>query len=131
LLSKTTNDEDENDAGLDTAQKSAMVIERAPSFATTASQLKALDDQQIPQTDGFAKLAKLRPRIAEAEDRHLQQALQISLLRKQSGMLVSRVKHIHFLGAGRCWVEWHKRLMESEKTVTRTEFKHKQQEEEG
>ena len=108
-----------------------MVIERAPGFATTASQLKALDDQQIPQTDGFAKLAKLRPRIAEAENRHLQQALQISLLRKQSGMLVSRVKQVHFIGAGRCWVEWHKRLSESEKTVKQVEFKHKQQEQDG
>ena len=107
------------------------MVERAPAFATTASQLKALDDQQIPQSDGFAKLARLRPRIAEAEDRHLQQALRISLLRKKSGMLVSRVKHVHFLGQGRCWVEWHKRLMEAERSVVRTEFKHKQQEEEG
>jgi hypothetical protein len=108
-----------------------MVIERAPGFATTASQLKALNDQQIPQTDGFAKLAKLRPRIAEAEDRQLQQALQISSLRKRSGMLVSRVKHVHFIGVGRCWVEWHKRLMESDKTVKQVEFKHKQQKQEG
>ena len=42
------------------AQKSLLVVERAPSFATIASQLKALDDQQLPATDGFVKLAKLR-----------------------------------------------------------------------
>lgn len=124
-------DEDEEDAGLDSTQKTAIVVERAPSFATTASQLKALDDQQIPQTDGFSKLAKLQPRIAEAEDRHLQQALEISLLRKKSGLLVQRVKHIQFLGAGRVWVEWHKRLMKTERAVLRTEFKHKQEQEEG
>lgn len=128
-MKESRDAEDESDAGLDAAQKAAIVVERAPGFATTASQLKALDDQQIPQTDGFTKLAKLRPRIAEAEDRHLQQALQISLLRKQSGLLVSRVKQIHWLGQGRCWVEYHKRLMEAERIVVRSEFKHKQQEE--
>jgi hypothetical protein len=126
LLSESPDTDEKDDAGLDRAQKSAMVVERAPGFATTASQLKALDDQQIPQSDGFVKLAKLRPRIAEAEDRHLQQALQISLLRKESGMLVSRTKQIHLLGQGRCWVEWHKRLMDAERTVVRTEFKLKQ-----
>lgn len=106
-------------------------MEHAPRFATTASQLKTLDDQRIPQTDGFTKLAKLRPRIAEAEDRQLQQALQISMLRKRSGLLVSRVKQIHLVGQGRCWAEWHKRLMEAERTVVRSEFKNKQEEDEG
>ncbi|KAF2175758.1 hypothetical protein K469DRAFT_646505 [Zopfia rhizophila CBS 207.26] len=120
---------EEDDAGLEPDQKSAMVIERAPDFASTASQLKALDDQQIPQSDGFAKLAKLRPRIAAAEERHLQQAMEISELRKRSGMIVSRWKHIFYLGQGRCWAEWHKRLMERERTVTRIEFKNKQEEE--
>ena len=116
------------DAGLDAPQKAVMVVERAPAFATIASQLKALDDQQMPQTDGFTKLAKLRPRIAEAEDRHLQQALQISLLRKQSGLLVQRVKQIHFLGPARVWAEWHKRLQTAQRTVARIEFKQKQEE---
>jgi hypothetical protein len=130
LLSENTDTEEKDDAGLDRAQKSAIVVDRATGFATTASQLKALDDQQIPQSDGFVKLAKLRPRIAEAEDRHLQQALQISMLRKKSGMLVSRTKQIHLVGQGRCWVEWQKRLMDAERTVVRTEFKLKQGEEE-
>lgn len=116
-----------DDAGLDASQKAVMVVERAPGFATIASQLKALDDQQMPQTDGFTKLAKLQPRIAEAEDRHLQQALQISLLRKRSGLLVQRVKQIHFLGVARVWVEWHKRLQDAQRTVSRIEFKQRQE----
>lgn len=107
-----------------------MVVERAPGFATAASQLKALDDQQVPQTDGFTKLASLRPRIAEAEERQLQQAMQISLLRKQSGLLVSRSKQIHFLGQGRCWAEWDKRLIRAEQSVRRAEFRQKQDEDE-
>ncbi|KAF2279609.1 uncharacterized protein EI97DRAFT_455831 [Westerdykella ornata] len=127
--SKATNDR--NDAGLSVQEKAALVLERAPAFATTASQLKALDDQRIPETEGFTKLVKLRPRIAEAEARHLQQALEISLLRRRNGLLCSKIKHIHLLGQGRCWVEWHKRLVNAERTVTRTEFKHKQLEEEG
>ncbi|KAJ4299629.1 hypothetical protein N0V90_004875 [Kalmusia sp. IMI 367209] len=122
-------EQEKEDAGLDSVQKAAMVVERAPSFAATASQLKTLDDQQIPQTDGFTKLAKLLPRIAEAEDRHLQQALEISLLRKRNGLLVQRVKQVHFLGAGRCWVEWQTRLAKVQRTVGRIEFKVKQEQE--
>jgi hypothetical protein len=121
-------EEPRDDAGLDASHKAVMVVERAPGFATIASQLKALDDQQMPQTDGFTKLAKLHPRIAEAEQRHLQQALQMSLLRKQSGLLVQRAKHIHLLGVGRVWAEWHKRLQQVQRTVTRIEFKQKQEE---
>ena len=108
-----------------------MVVERAPAFATTASQLKALDDQQIPPTDGFMKIIKLRPRIAEAEDRHLQQALKISELRKRSGLLTSEMRHIHLAGQQRLWKEWEKRYAKAEQTVKRTEFRLKQDEEEG
>ncbi|KAJ4351932.1 uncharacterized protein N0V89_007276 [Didymosphaeria variabile] len=122
-------EQETEDAGLDTEEKAVVVVERAPQFATTASQLKALDDQQIPSTDGFTKLAKLLPRIAEAEDRHLQQALQISLLRKKNGLLVQRVKQVQFLGAARCWTEWQGRLQNVQKNVARIEFKKRQEEE--
>lgn len=129
LISELSHTNEEEDAALDAAQKSAIVVERATGFATAASQLKALDDQQMPQTDGFAKLAKLRPRIAEAEERHLQQALQISSLRKRSGMLTTRVKQVHLLGQARCFVEYHERIKKAQQAVARAEFKHKQEEE--
>ncbi|KAK7190614.1 hypothetical protein DPSP01_007270 [Paraphaeosphaeria sporulosa] len=122
---------EEGDAPLDMEEKAVMVVERAPQFATTASQLKTLDDQQIPSTDGFTKLAKLLPRIAEAEDRHLQQALQISMLRKKNGLLVQRVKQVQFLGSARCWTEWQGRLQNVQKNIARIEFKHKQEEEDA
>ncbi|KAF2728772.1 hypothetical protein EJ04DRAFT_538231 [Polyplosphaeria fusca] len=128
LVSKLPHvSEDEEGSALDAAQKSAMVVERAPAFATAASQLKALDDQQIPQTDGFTKLAKLRPRIAEAEEKHLQQALQISMLRRRSGLLTSRVKQVHSLGQARCWMEWNERLQKAEQSVVRSEFRLRQE----
>ncbi|KAF2634196.1 hypothetical protein P280DRAFT_485656 [Massarina eburnea CBS 473.64] len=134
LLSKhkdiITAEEEKEDAGLDASQKAVVVVDRAPGFAATASQLKALDDQQLPQTDGFVKLAKLAPRIAEAEDRHLKQALEISLLRKKSGLLVQRAKHVQLLGPNRCWLEWDKRLQTAQRTVARAEFKLRQDEEE-
>ncbi|KAL1596542.1 hypothetical protein SLS60_009190 [Paraconiothyrium brasiliense] len=133
LLSKHKDvlkpEQETKDAGLDTEEKAVIVVERAPQFATTASQLKALHDQQIPSTDGFTKLAKLLPRIAEAEDRHLQQALQISLLRKKNGLLVQRVKQVQLLGAARCWTEWQARLQNVQKNVARLEFKKRQEEE--
>jgi hypothetical protein len=69
-------DDYDDDIPLETSQKAALVVERATGFATVASQLKALDDQQIPATDGFVKLAMLQPRIAEVEKRHLEQALK-------------------------------------------------------
>ena len=122
-------------APLTADEKATVVVDRAPQFATTASQLKALEDQQIPSTDGFTRLAQLLPRIAEAEDAHLQQALKISELRKRSGLLVQRVKQVQFLGAARCWTEWQGRLLEVQKDVGRREFRVRQekedQEEEG
>lgn len=106
-----------------------LVVERATGFATTASQLKALEDQQVPTTDGFVKLAMLRPRMAEAENRHLQQALKISELRKRSGLVVLRYKQIHLVGAARCWVSWHKRCQKAYRTLAREEFKRRPEEE--
>ncbi|KAF3033644.1 hypothetical protein E8E12_005151 [Didymella heteroderae] len=73
-------------APLTSAQKSAVVIDRATSISTVASQLTSLHDSSIPSTDGFVKLAALRPRIAEAERRQLEQALKIAELRRRSGM---------------------------------------------
>lgn len=120
----------QDDAGhdgpvLDPTQKAALVVERATSFATTASQLKALEDQQIPTTDGFAKIAVLRPRIAEAEERQLQQALKISELRRRNGLVNQRYKQVMFLGAGRCWVDYHERLTNALRTVVREEYRRK------
>ncbi|KAJ4374752.1 hypothetical protein N0V83_001828 [Neocucurbitaria cava] len=129
---KPDDDLDEDDSPpLDTAQKAVLVVERATGFATIASQLKALDDQQLPTTDGFTKLAMLRPRIAEAEDRQLQQALKISELRRRNGLVNQRYKHVILLGAGRCWVEYHEKLTKGLRTVVREEFKRKPEQEEA
>ena len=116
----TPPDDDLDDSlPLDTSDKAMMVIERATSFATTASQLKALEDQQIATTDGFAKLAMLRPRIAEAEHRQLEQALRVSELRRRNGLLNQRYRQVMFLGAGRCWVDYNERLSHVAKVLTR------------
>ncbi|KAH7361119.1 hypothetical protein BKA66DRAFT_426060 [Pyrenochaeta sp. MPI-SDFR-AT-0127] len=128
---KPQDDLDEDSPPLDASQKAALVVERATGFATIASQLKALDDQQLPTTDGFTKLAMLRPRIAEAEDRQLQQALKISELRRRNGLVNQRYKQVMLLGAGRCWVEYHEKLSKALRTVVREEFKRKPEEEEA
>lgn len=120
--------DDSDSPSLDTAQKTALVVERATSFATVASQLKALEDQQIATTDGFAKLALLRPRIAQAEARQLQQALNISELRRRNGLVNQRYKQVMFLSAGRCWVDYHERLTKALRTVVREEYRRKPEE---
>ncbi|KAF1849186.1 uncharacterized protein K460DRAFT_276093 [Cucurbitaria berberidis CBS 394.84] len=129
VLEPEDDADDEDSPSLDNTQKAVVVVERAPGFATTASQLKALDDQQLPTTDGFAKLAMLRPRIAEAEDRQLQQALKISELRRKNGLVNQRYKQVMLLGAGRCWVEHHEKLTKALRTVVREEFKRKPEKE--
>jgi hypothetical protein len=127
---KSQDEPDADSPPLDIAQKAALVVERATSFATTASQLKVLeDDQHLPATDGFAKLAMLRPRIAEAENRQLEQALKISELRRRNGLVNEKYKHILFLGAGRCWVDYDERLNRALRTIVREEFKRKPEEE--
>lgn len=100
-----------------------MVVERATSFATTASQLKALEDQQMPTTESFSKLAALRPRIAEAEARQLQQALKMSELRRRNGLMNQRYKQVMVLGAGRCWVDYNERLTKALREVVRGEYR--------
>ena len=127
----TDTNADTNTPALDATKKAALVVERATGIATTASQLKALEDQQIPTTDGFAKLAMLRPRIAEAEARQLQQALKMSELRRRNGLVNQRYKQVMFLGAGRCWVDYHERLTKMLKTVAREEYKRRPEKEEG
>ncbi|KAI4607667.1 hypothetical protein J4E83_009564 [Alternaria metachromatica] len=127
---KTQHDDNDDGPPLDTAQKAVLVTERATSFATTASQLQALEDQQIPTTDGFAKLAVLRPRIAEAEERQLQQALKISELRKRNGLLNQRYQQVMLLGAGRCWVDYDERLRKALRALVREEYRRRPAEEE-
>jgi hypothetical protein len=114
---------------LDNAQKTVMVVERATSFATVASQLKALDDQKIPGTNGFTKLAVLRPRMSEFEERQLQQAMKISELRRRSMMILQYYKQIHLLGVGRVWMDYSKTLTKALRAVTREEFRRRPDEE--
>ncbi|OAL51726.1 hypothetical protein IQ07DRAFT_506198 [Pyrenochaeta sp. DS3sAY3a] len=114
---------------LETSEKAALVVERATGFATTASQLKALEDQDLPATDAFTKLAMLRPRLAQAENRQLQQALRISELRRRNGLLNQRYKQVTLLGAGRCWAEYHDKLSLALRTLVREEFKRRPDEE--
>jgi hypothetical protein len=125
------NDDDADGPALDTNQRAALVLERAPAISQTASQLQALADQQVPSTDGFAKLAVLRPRIAEAEDRQLQQALKISELRRRNGLLNQRYRHVMFLGAGRCWVDYNERLTKELRALVREEYRRREDTEEG
>ncbi|KAL1794421.1 hypothetical protein ACET3X_007842 [Alternaria dauci] len=127
-----TNDDDgpEDGPALDTSHRTALVLERAPAISQTASQLQALADQQVPSTDGFAKLAILRPRIAEAEDRQLQQALKISELRRRNGLLNQRYRHVMFLGAGRCWVDYNERLTKGLRALVREEYRRREDREE-
>lgn len=108
---------------LSISQKSALVVERAPAFATTASQLTSLSDSTIPSTDGFVKLAQLRPRIAEAETRQLQQALKIAELRRRSGLLVQRDKQTLGVGGGRAWAGCQERLVGAYRKLQREEGK--------
>jgi len=116
---------------LDASHKAVLVVERATSFATAASQLKALDDQQIPTSDGFAKLALLQPRIAQAEARQLEQALAISELRRRHGLLNQRYKQVLYAGAGRCWIDYHERLTKALRAVVREEYRRRLAMEEG
>ncbi|KAH7410149.1 hypothetical protein DE146DRAFT_604195 [Phaeosphaeria sp. MPI-PUGE-AT-0046c] len=135
LLSKhkdvlVPKDDRSTDSPLDTSQKAALVVERATGFATVVSQLKALHDQQIPDIDGFTKLAKLRPRIAEAEERHMQQALKISELRRRNDLVNEYYKQIHIIGAGRVWIDYSLRVRKGLKVIKREEFKRRSEEEE-
>lgn len=105
-----------------------MVNTEAPSFPTTASQLKLLSDTPLPPTDSFAALTALQPRIDRALQRQAQQAEDISALRKRTGSLVLRWHDVNILGQGRCWAEWDERLRTAERSVRKEEVRRQREE---
>jgi hypothetical protein len=110
LTSATTTPADDA-TRLSATQKSHIVIDRATSLSTVASQLSSLHDSTMPGTDGFVKLAALRPRIAEAEQRQLQQALKIAELRRRSGLVVQRDRQVLGYAGGKTWAGHQERLV--------------------
>lgn len=98
-------------APLSTVQKRAVVVDRATALSTVASELAALADSAVPATDGFVKLAALRPRMAEAEHRQLQHALKIAELRRRTGLLVQRDRQVLGVTGGRAWAGQQERLV--------------------
>ncbi|KAF3045763.1 hypothetical protein E8E11_003165 [Didymella keratinophila] len=131
VLSPKSSAEDVEDATpLSASQKSHLVLDRAPAISTTASQLSSLHDTSVPDTDGFIKLASLRPRIAEAEQRQLQQALKISELRRRSGLVVQRDRQVLQQAGGRAWVDGQERLVKGWRSLQREEGRRKEGREE-
>ncbi|KAF2758336.1 nuclear distribution protein RO10 [Pseudovirgaria hyperparasitica] len=108
---------------LDIQQKLALVELEAPKFHATASQLTSLSDVPLPPLKSFASLVSLEPRIAQIEQRQLEQAREISELQKRSGILVYRWNETLVLSQGRCWVEYDKRLRQAERSVRRKEIR--------
>jgi hypothetical protein len=98
-----------------------MVLAEAPAYSTIASQLRSLNDVNLPPSQGFANLVALQPRIAELGQRQYEQAMEISALRRRSGVAVLRWHEVFVLGQGRCWADWDTRLRETERTVRREE----------
>lgn len=103
-----------------------MVLTEAPSFPATASQLTQLNDLPLPPTQAFTTLIANLPRMAAADRRQREQAVQIAELRKRSGVLLLQWHELFMLGQGRCWAEWDTRLTEAEKKVRREEFRRTQ-----
>jgi hypothetical protein len=103
------------------AQKLSMVLAEAPAYSTMASQLRSLHDVTLPDSQGFANLVALQPRIAELGQRQFEQAMEISDLRKRSGTAILRWHEVFILGQGRCWADWDTRLREAERDVRREE----------
>jgi hypothetical protein len=103
-------------------------MESAPAYPALASQLKALKDMMpLPQTETIAHLVQLEPRIQAVYDRQIQQALEISELRKRTECAIISWSEIHIMGVGRCFVEFDKRLKDVERTVRRREFRLEQE----
>jgi hypothetical protein len=98
-----------------------MILAEAPTYSTIASQLRSLNDVALPPSQGFASLVALQPRIAELGLRQHDQAIEISELRKRSGVAVLRWHEVFILGQGRCWADWDTRLREAERKVRREE----------
>jgi len=73
----------------------------------------------------------LQPQIAEVQERVLEQALKISELRRRSMLVKECYLSVHLLGAGRLWLDYHRRLRKALLAVEREEFKRRVDGEEG
>jgi hypothetical protein len=104
-----------------------MVLAEAPSYSSVSSQLRALGDVNLPPTDSFAKIVALQPRMAELSQKQYEQAMEISELRKRSGIMVMRWHEVFILGQGRCWTEWDSKLRDTEREVRREEVRNEQE----
>ena len=111
---------------LDATQKVSMILSEAPAYSEVASQLRHLSDLAIPPTDAFTKLVALQPRMANAQRRQYQQAMEISDLRRRSSALILSWHQVFILGQGRCWADWDTRLRNAERTVRREEIRRAQ-----
>jgi len=107
-------------------EKLSMVVAEAPNYSTVSSQLRSLEDVSLPPTESFSRIVALQPRIAELGHGQYEQAMEISGLRKRSGMLVMRWHEVFILGQGRCWAEWDSKLRDMEREVRREEVRHEQ-----
>lgn len=108
---------------LDIPTQLAMVLTEAPSFPTTASQLTQLNDLPLPPTQSFTNLIANLPRLAAIDERQIEQAREISELRKRNGLLLLKWHELFVLGQGRCWAEWDGKLKKAERKVRREEVR--------
>ncbi|KAF2430825.1 hypothetical protein EJ08DRAFT_611820, partial [Tothia fuscella] len=110
-------------------QKTTLILAEASSFSTTSSQLRSLNDTPLPSSHSFATLVSLRPRIHQVRKVQYEQAMEISELRRRSGVAVLRWHEVFVLGAGRCWVDFEGRVRDGEGRVRRVERRVKEEEE--
>ena len=121
LLAPETAPPPTNDPKSD--EKLSLVLAEAPSYSTISSQLRALGDVHLPPTGSFAKIVALQPRMEQLSRTQYEQAMEISELRKQSGIMVMRWHDVFVLGQGRCWAEWDTKLRDAEREVRREEVR--------
>jgi hypothetical protein len=67
------------------------------------------------------QLAALQPRMQAVAQRQLEQAGEVSHLRRRSAALVLQWHEIFVLAQGRCWVDWETRLRKTEREIRRRE----------
>ena len=103
------------------AEQTTTVLGAASLYPQAASDLGALQRQQIPDNKSLANLVALGPRIEKAMKIQDIQSMQECELRDKSAELLSRWYQGSVLQSGEQWAKWEDRMSKTELRVRREE----------
>ena len=98
-----------------------VILASEKMFASTTSNLTALQRQHMPDTDALISLAALQPQVEQALAVSEKQWAEMEELRRRSAEALAYWYESSVLEEGERWADWEERLKRVEMAVRRKE----------